>query len=175
MTLPDALPDAARVWLFACDADPEPLVADVQAFCAAWTSHGRPVRAHAHALAGRVLSVAALISEADLNRPVGEANAGVSGCGIDAMQHAVEAAAARHGVALAPALAVTFRDAAGAWQTVARPAFRRRAASGAVGPATRVLDLTPATLGALRAAGGVERTAGEAWHATAFPMAAPAA
>lgn len=168
MTDFDALPDSARLWLFAFDGDvPEALAADVRAFCAQWTSHGRPVTARAEALSGRVLAVAARISEADVN-------AGVSGCGIDAMQHAVEAAAERHGQTLAPALAVTYRDAAGVFQTVARPAFRRLVRSAEAGAATRVLDLTPATLGALRAAGGAERTAGDAWHATAFQMRAAA-
>ena len=62
---------------------PDALLADVQAFCAGWTSHGRPVEARAAVLAGRVLAVAARITEADVER-------GVSGCGIDAMQHAAE-------------------------------------------------------------------------------------
>ena len=165
----DALSDSARLWLFAAEpapaqagADPAAMLADVQAFCGSWTSHGRPVRASADVLAGRVVAVAAQISDAEFN-------AGVSGCGIDAMQHAVEAAATRHGLTLAPALAVTFRDAAGAWQTLPRPAFRRFVADGVAGADTRVLDLTPATLGALRAV-GVERRAGDTWHAAAFRL-----
>jgi hypothetical protein len=157
-------PPPARLWLFALDVPvPDALLADVRAFCAGWTSHGRPVQAEAIALSGNVLAVAALITDA-------EANAGVSGCGIDAMQHAVEAAVARHGHALAPALAVTYRDAEGTWQTVPRPAFRRLVRDGAAGPETRVLDLTPATVGALRESGGVERPAGEAWHGIVFGL-----
>ena len=165
----DALPDSARVWLVALDGDaPAALLADVRAFCDAWTSHGRPVAAAADALAGgRVVAVAALISEADVN-------AGVSGCGIDAMQRAVETAAQAHDLAVAPALSVTYRGADG-WKTASRPAFRRLVRSGEVGAETRVLDLTPTALGALRAAGGAERAAGEAWHATAFQMRAASA
>lgn len=164
MSAIDRLPPSARLWLFALDGPvPESLLADVRAFCDGWASHGRPVRAEADALADDVLAVAALISDAEFN-------AGVSGCGIDAMQRAVEAAAERHGLALAPALAVTYRDDAGAWQTVARPAFRRLVREGAAGLDTRVLDLTPATVGALVAVGGVERPAGEAWHGHAFGL-----
>ena len=157
------LPDDARLWLFAFDSDPAAVLPDVRAFCAAWTSHGRPVRAEADVLAGRVLAVGALISETDVN-------AGVSGCGIDAMQHAVEDAVTRHGLALTPALAVTLRDASGAWTSRPRTDVRARVASGEVGPDTRVLDLTPATVGALREVGGVERRAGDAWHAAAFGL-----
>ena len=159
----------ARLWLFALDGDvPDALLADVQAFCATWASHGRPVRAAAERLAGRVLAVAAQITDA-------EVNAGVSGCGIDAMQHAVEVAVARYGRALVPALTVTYRDGAGAWQTVARPAFRRLARSGGVDADTRVLDLTLPTLGALTDAGGTDRPAGEAWHGVAFGLNSPVA
>ncbi len=161
------LPDDARLWLFAFDGDPATLLPDVQAFCAGWTSHGRPVRAEAEVLAGRVLAVAALIAEADVN-------AGVSGCGIDAMQHAVEGAAAEHRIALTPALAVTLRDTSGAWTSMPRSGVRALVATGEVGPDARVLDLTPCTLGALRAAGGAERAAGDAWHAAAFGLGAGA-
>ena len=131
------LPDAARLWLFAFDGDPSPLLPDVRAFCRAWTSHGRPVTAAADVLAGRVLAVAAVLTEA-------EANAGVSGCGIDAMQHAVETAAvARRARAHARARRhlprrrgrVGGHGAPG----LPRPRGRRRGSA----PQTRVLDLTP--------------------------------
>lgn len=163
-----ALPDSARLWLFALDGAAEAILPDLRAFCAAWTSHGRPVRAAADALDGHVLAVAALITEADTN-------AGVSGCGIDAMQHAVETAATRAGLALTPALSVTARSENGAWASMTRPAFRQLVCDGAAGSETLVLDLTPATLGALRAAGGVVRTAGETWHALTFGLGRVAA
>jgi len=164
MTALDRLPSSSRLWLFALDGPvTDALLADVRAFCATWTSHARPVQAEADVLAQNVLAVAALITDAEFN-------AGVSGCGIDSMQHAVEAAAERHGRSLVPALAVTYRDDAGVWQTVARPAFRRLVREGAAGPETPVLDLTPTTLDALQAAGGVERAAGDSWHALTFGL-----
>lgn len=98
-------------------------------------------------------------------------NAGVSGCGIDAMERAVAEALAAAGAALAPPLAVTFRDGDGAWQTVARPAFRRRVRDGAAGAGTPILDVTAATAGELRQR-GVERPAGDTWAARAFALAA---
>ena len=165
----DPLPDAARVWLFPLDQTLDDAASDtlrqrLAAWLPSWTSHGRPVQAAAEVLAGRVVAVGAVISEADLN-------AGVSGCGIDAMERAVGQALESAGAALAPALAVTFRDPAGAWQTVARPAFRRRVREGAAGPETPILDVTAETAGALRRH-GVERPAGATWAARAFALAA---
>ena len=114
-------------------------------------------------LAGRARSPSApVISQADLN-------AGVSGCGIDAMERAVAGALADAGVALAPALGVTFRDEGGEWQTAGRPAFRRRVRQGQAGPETVLLDVTAGTVGALRQH-GVERPAGDTWAARAFAL-----
>ena len=161
----DALPDAARVWLFPLDrdpADPDALLGALAGWLPTWQSHGRPVRAQAAVLADRVLAVAALISEADLN-------AGVSGCGIDAMERTVADALAANGLALAPALGVAYRDGGGAWQQVPRPAFRRLVKAGEAGAETVVLDVTAGTVGDLRAH-GVERPAGETWAARAFAL-----
>ena len=165
----DPLPDAARVWLFPLDqtldsAKAEALRQRLADWLPSWTSHGRPVQARAEVLAGRALAVGAVISEADLN-------AGVSGCGIDAMERAVADALDAAGLALAPALAVTFRDEGGAWQTVARPAFRRLVRDGAAGAETPLLDVTASTAGELRQR-GAERPAGRTWAAQAFALAA---
>ena len=168
----DALPDAARLWLFPLDQTLDADKADalkrrVADWLPSWVSHGRPVAASAAVVEGRVLAVGAVISEADLN-------AGVSGCGIDAMERAVAAALDAEGVALAPALGVTFLDGAGdgdgGWASVSRPAFRRLVRSGEAGPETVILDVTPQTVGALRQS-GVSRPAGETWAARAFALA----
>ena len=165
----DSLSDAARLWLVPLDrtldaAEADALRQSVADWLPSWQSHGRPVRAEAAVLAGRALAVGAVISEADLN-------AGVSGCGIDAMEHAVAAALEAHSVARAPALSVLYRDAAGAWQSLPRPAFRRLVRSGDAGPETVLLDVTAATVGDLRD-GGVERHARDTWAARAFALAA---
>ncbi len=157
------LPDAARVWLFALDGPAEAVLPAVASWLPSWASHGRPVEARAEAVAERVLAVGAVISPEEIN-------AGVSGCGIDTMRHAVDAAVASAGRALAPALSVTFREADGAWQTASRPTFRRLVAEGAVLAGTPVVDVTPETVGALRAVGAV-RPAAEAWTGRAFGLA----
>lgn len=176
MTAPDAmlrpLPDAARVWLFPLDRTLDGAAADalrqsLADWLPTWRSHGRPVQAAAEVLAGRVLAVGAAISPEEMN-------AGVSGCGIDAMERAVAAALERAGVGLAPALSVVYRDGSGVWETVSRPAFRRLVREGAAGADTVVLDATAETVGALRQH-GAERPAGAAWHGHVFRLSAPAA
>ena len=162
------LPDAARVWLFPLDQTLDPGRADalrqrVAGWLPTWASHGRPVQAATEVLDGRVLAVGAVISPSDLN-------AGVSGCGIDAMERTVADALEAAGVGLASGLAVTVREGDG-WETVSRPAFRRRVKAGGAGPETVILDVTAETAGALRRR-GVARPAGETWAARAFALAA---
>jgi hypothetical protein len=164
-----SLPDAARLWLFTLDRTLSDLEADalrsrLDAWLPSWQSHGRPVHAAAAVLEGRVLAVGAVISEADMN-------AGVSGCGIDAMERAVAGALEAEGLALAPALDVTFRDESlETWETAPRPAFRRRVKAGEAGAETVVLDVTVDTVGALRER-GVARPAGQTWASRAFALA----
>ena len=167
-----SLPDDARLWLFAADraltADEQTVLLDqMQAFIAGWTSHGRPVPAEATLLHERLLAIGAQLAQ-------GEVNAGVSGCGIDSLQHALDAAAAQVGFAWLSGLDVLFRNDRGMIQALPRPAFRVLAKDGRVTAETRVFDLTLDTVGALRAT-GVERTAGDSWHARVFRIAAPTA
>lgn len=159
-----ALPDDARVWLFAFDGPAADVLPSVRAWLPSWTSHGRPVTADVAVVHDAVLAVGAMISAAELN-------AGVSGCGVDAMHHAVEAAAASAGRAILPTLLINWQDSAGHWQCSGRPAFRRAIADGTAGPSTPVLDLTLSTVDTLRRI-GVVRPAGEAWTKHLFGRAA---
>jgi hypothetical protein len=118
-------------------------------------------------LHGRILAVGAKLSDA-------EVNAGVSGCGIDSLQHALEAQAEHLGFRWMGGLDVLFRDAEGALSCVTRSDFRRLARDGTVTSETRVFDLTPETAGALRAQ-GVERAAGTSWHGRVFRLSEQAA
>ncbi len=159
-----SLPDDARVWLFASDREidgqtRDALARDVRRFTDDWRSHGRPVAAAAEILHDRVLAVAGAISPAEIN-------AGVSGCGVDAMTHAVDAAAASAGLRWISGLEVAYRDGPD-WRVVSRGDFRALAGAHGVTPETVVLDLTLDTLGALRSA-GVARPAAESWHGPAF-------
>lgn len=159
-------PDAARLWLAVLDGPADEACRALAGWLPSWTSHGRPVAASVAVLDERVLAVAARIPGAE-DQP----NAGVSGCGVDAMEHAMAAALTASGRTAIPALHVTWRSGDGSWHTESRPVFRRLAAEGHVGPETQIVDVTPATVGALRAAGGALRPAAATWAARAFRLA----
>ena len=166
------LSDAARVWFFPLvrsltEAEARALLGRVEAWLPTWASHGRPVAASATLDdRRRVLIVAAEISPDALN-------AGVSGCGIDAMTHAVEAALEAEGLAQLPALNVIYEGEGGVWESASRPQFRALVRAGQAGPQTRVLDLTATTLGEVRR-DGVEKDVAESWHARVFRVPAAA-
>jgi len=156
------LSDAARLWIYAADRDLQPheqsaVEAAMDEFCSTWTSHRRPVYGAAQMLLGRFLVVAAEIPGGD-----------VSGCGIDASVHALDAVAAQHGFGWLPGLYVFYRDAGGV-QAVPRGRFRELARAGAVTARTHVFDLGVATLGELRR-GAFERPAAESWHGRVFRL-----
>ena len=165
MLFPD-LPAAARLWVFTADralasSEQERLRDAMTSFLAEWASHGRPVLGEAAVLHDRFLVVGAHLG------------GGVSGCGIDSLVHAVEAAGDALGIAWGDGLQVAFRDDGGAVQTLPRSAFRRLAREGVVTATTPVFDATLATVGALRE-GGLERPAGSTWHGRVFRLMEPA-
>jgi hypothetical protein len=136
------LPPEARVWIFTADqtldASGEARVLDaIGKFLPDWTSHGRPVPAEAALLHGRFLIVGAHLGEEDLN-------AGLSGCGIDAMTHAVERVAIDF--EWLDGLHLAYRDADDAIQTASRAEFRALNEHG------------------------IERPLGETWAARAFGL-----
>ncbi len=162
------LPDDAHLWVHVADRplgpdEQERLDGVLNGFMAEWTSHGRRVRGAFRFVGRRILLVGA-----DL--PGGA----VSGCGIDKLVRRLEESAGAMGFAWASPLSVFYRDAEGAVQHAARPAFRALANSGAVTTETPVFDPGITTVGALRA-GDFEKPAGGAWHARAFPLPTPAA
>lgn len=162
------LPDHAHLWAHVASRPLRPdeekrLRGVLDDFMAGWTSHGRRVEGAFRLLESRILLVGA-----DL--PGGA----VSGCGIDKLVRRLERGAEAMGFAWASPLSVFYRDAEGAVQSATRPAFRALAAEGTVTTETPVFDLGVALVGDLRA-GGFEKPAGQAWHARAFPLPAPAA
>ena len=166
-----SLPDNARIWLFAAGRDlsseqQKALQEDITKFLSGWKSHGRLVPGEVEMLFDRVLVVGAHLSEDDLN-------AGISGCGIDSLTHAVEASSAKLGFDWTGALDVLYYDVGGALQTVSRSEFRRLAEEGAVTSDTLVLDLTTTSAGELRAY-GIKRCADDTWHAGLLHRAQPA-
>ncbi|MEM8598972.1 MAG: hypothetical protein AAGF99_03545 [Bacteroidota bacterium] len=165
------LPPSARLWTFVADrpvtqTDADVLLGSLKPFLSAWTSHGRPVPAASALVHDRFLLVGAHIEE---NAP----NAGVSGCGIDAMRHAVDSAAARLDIAWADGLHVVYEQPTGAVQVVPRRVFRALVREGAVDGTTPVFVTTLETVGALRT-DGLRRRASETWHARVFRLAVTA-
>lgn len=163
------LPDTARLWVFVSDAVLTPgearkLEAHLDRFLQRWTSHGRAVPAASAVLHDRFLVVGAHIED-------GSTNAGVSGCGIDSLMHAVEEAGAQVGVSWMDGLHVAYEDAAGAVRIVPRSAFRALATSGQVDGTTAVFVTTLDTVGALRS-DGLRRAASESWHGRTFRLGA---
>lgn len=159
------LPPDARIWIFTADqtldASGEARVLDaVGKFLPDWTSHGRPVPAEAALLHGRFLVVGAHLGEEDLN-------AGVSGCGIDAMTQAVERVAIDF--EWLDGLHLAYRDTEGDIQTVSRADFRSLVRQGTINADTPFFDTTATTLDALNEH-GIERPLGETWAARAFGL-----
>lgn len=160
------LPENARVWLFALNRDlPKDqqvaLLDRLEPFLSSWTSHNRPVPAAADVLADRVLLVAAHIDAETLN-------AGVSGCGIDKMEAAVETAFSNLTLERIGPLSVVYRTEDG-WQETSRAAFKALARSGSISPETPILDVTRQTLGEVRKT-GIETSARTSWLGQTFEL-----
>jgi hypothetical protein len=169
MTFPDRSAEAA-LWIYpaprALSAEEQAQVlADLEAFFAGWQSHARLVLGSAAFHADRFLLVAAELAPPHTGP--------ISGCGMDAGRHAVEATGARLGMTWQSGLNVFFRDADGTVRMARRGAFRKRIASGEVTAETPVFDLTLTSVAALRRT-GFEKPLAESWHAEAFGLGAPA-
>ncbi|HEX8393101.1 MAG TPA: hypothetical protein VF665_12225 [Longimicrobium sp.] len=161
------IPDDARVWVFGAarplsDDEQRRLADHVDAFIAQWAAHGSPVVGGRDLRHGQFLLVAA-----------DERATGVSGCSIDTLFRTLGDLERELGVPLRDGGIVFFRDEHGAVQAEPRPAFRKRALSGGVGPDTVVFDNTVTQVGDVRA-GRWETPLARAWHARAFPVGQPA-
>ena len=149
------------MWIHALDqsvdsGSREAILAQVNEFIARWSSHGRAVAGAAAILDDQLLLTCGAI-------PGGA----ISGCGIDALTHAVESAVGGQGLRLASSLLVTYRDEGGRLRSAPRSDFRRLLASGVVGDNTHVFDFSVSTLGELRS-GGLEKPFRASWHARVF-------
>lgn len=161
----DSLPDHADCWLYASDRllDSEEIALLNGLFASFerdWSSHGRKVIGACEVIDGRVVVVAAHVLQGD-----------ISGCGIDKSLHLLQEVAASRGFSWVSALNIVYRDANGVLQADSRKVFREAAAAGLVTDETAVVDLSIRTLGALRS-GGLERRAGDSWHAALLPAVA---
>jgi len=122
-----ALPDQSRVWIFTTavpltDDLAARVEAGLKAFVADWMSHGQQVRGGFALCNRRFILVAADETAND-----------VSGCSIDSMFRAVQAAVGRAGVPLADTADIAYRGPNGV-ELVDRPTFRRLVREGVIRP-----------------------------------------
>jgi hypothetical protein len=156
-----ALPDEARVWVFAAAAPitgaaAELLLSRVDEHLAQWRAHGVPLVCARDWRDDRFLAVA-----------VDEAASNASGCSIDALFKALQVLEAPLGTSLVGNGAVYWRDAEGRVASGSRPQFRALATAGEVLQDTPVFDVTVTTVGAWRR--DFEVPAKSSWHARFLP------
>jgi hypothetical protein len=128
---------------------------ETDAFIHQWMAHGVPLTA------GRDLRHNQFVLVG-----VDERAAGVSGCSIDALVRRMQQLETVLGLELINNGPVLYREG-DAVVRVSRDRFAELAASGTVGPDTRVFDNTLTRVGDL-IAGKWEVKAADAWHARAF-------
>jgi hypothetical protein len=156
----DRLPSDARLWIFAAERPLSPdesrgVLAETDAFIDQWTAHGVPLTA------GRDLRYNQFVLVG-----VDERAAGVSGCSVDALVRRMQQLEHILRVELVNNTPVLYREGE-TIERVSRERFAELAASGTVGPGTRVFDNTLTRVGDLLA-GKWEVKAGDSWHKRAF-------
>jgi hypothetical protein len=156
----DHLPSDARLWIFAAERplseeESSRVLAETDAFISQWSAHGVPLTA------GRDLRFNQFVLVG-----VDERAAGVSGCSVDALVRRMQQLESVLGVELVNNGPVLYREGESI-ERVSRDRFSELAASGTVGPNTRVFDNTLSRVGDLHA-GKWEVKAADAWHGRAF-------
>ena len=152
-----ALPNDARVWVFAADRPvtgpaADRLLTEVDRFLDGWAAHGQPLTCARDWRDDRFLAVA-----------VDQRDAHASGCSIDGMFRVLKSLESAIGASLLGGGRVLYRDGSGAIRSVSRDEFSTMATGGEVSGATHVFDATVSTSGAWRS--HFERPAAESWHA----------
>jgi len=155
-----ALPDSARLWVFAAARPLSPherdtLLEAVDRFLDEWNAHRVPLDCARDFRYDQFLIVG-----------VDQEAAGVSGCSVDALVRTMKTLGQRLGVELLDHASVFYRHGDSV-RRASREDFAAAAETGDVTPATTVFDNTVATLGALRT-GGWEAPAARTWHGRAF-------
>ena len=153
-----ALPDDARVWVFAADRPIGGVAADrlldhVDDFLDGWAAHGRPLSCARDWIEDRFLALG-----------VDQRDAHASGCSIDGLFRVLKALEPQLGATLLGGGRVLYRDADGRVQSTTRDEFSSMAVAGTVSKDTHVFDATVGTAGAWRER--FETTAAESWHAS---------
>jgi hypothetical protein len=153
----DALPDDARVWVFAGASDlagpaSEQLLGAVDEFLGQWNAHGVPLVCSRAFRDDRFLAVG-----------VDQSTEGASGCSIDGLFRTLARLEPVLGTTMLGGGRVYYRDADGHVNVTTRPAFNQLALEGRIGPDTPVFDTSITTAVAWRQE--FERPMRESWHA----------
>lgn len=154
------MPPHARLWIFSADRpldahDRETILETADAFLDSWAAHGAPLTSARALEYDRFLLVA-----------VDEQAAGVSGCSIDALVHALQDVERKLGLKLLDHAPVSYREN-GSIKRVSRAEFSELAESGAVTQQTTVFDNTVQSIADVRN-GKWETAASESWHGKVF-------
>jgi hypothetical protein len=162
----DALPDDARVWVFASaqpvrGAAADTLLEEVDRFLDDWKAHGAPLT---NARDWR--------DEQFLIIGVDERAAGASGCSIDGLFRIFKGLESAIGTSLLGSGRVYYRDRSGTVRSVTRDEFADLAARGDVTRGTPVFDTALTRLADLRER--FETEARRSWHAQLAPELAGA-
>jgi len=156
----ETLPDSARIWGFASDAElaggpADTLLAAVDDFLATWKAHGAPLRAGREWRDNRFLAVGVDVTAEN-----------ASGCSIAGLFRTLQTLQREIGAQLVGGGRVFYRSRGGDVEATTREDFSARARRGEITPATPVFDtgLTDAAAWRTR----FEAPAGVAWTAGYF-------
>jgi hypothetical protein len=155
-----ALPDRARLWVFAADraiAHPEPLLDAVDAHLTQWAAHGVPLVCARDWREDHFLAIA-----------VDEAATGASGCSIDGLFRTISRVQPQVGADLLASGCVAWRDESGTIRVAPRAAFESLAADHQVKNTTPVFETLVETVGEWRKT--FERPASESWVQGLLPQ-----
>jgi hypothetical protein len=155
----DALPDSARVWVFASDqplmgAVADTLLASVDHFLADWKAHGVPLRCGRDWRDGRFLAVGVDVSAEN-----------ASGCSIDGLFRTLQSLDKTLGTRLVGGGRVFYRTRSGI-EMASREEFGERVKTGDVAHETPVFDTAITTADAWRTR--FEQPAGKSWTSSFF-------
>jgi hypothetical protein len=161
LTTFDALPDDARVWVFAAaapvdDIDAAKLLAAVDAYLLQWKAHGHPLTAARDWRDERFLAIG-----------VDQRTEGASGCSIDGLFRMLQELERAVGSSMVGGGLVFFRGPGDLVCALPRDDFEALARRGGTSGATHVFDTTITTAGDYRSR--FEVPAAESWHATLLP------
>jgi hypothetical protein len=158
----DALPDPARLWIFAANRALRPeeqsaLAHSVEEGLADWNAHGSPVTWGHRLERDQFLLIG-----------VDETHTALSGCSIDGAVRQIRSLEGRLGVSLLDNARVFYREG-DEIRVVARPEFHALAEAGRVDADTVVYNNVLTTVGEFRR-GLWEVPVRRSWHLSAFPM-----